>query len=111
MRRAKILGFVNIERASNRCQLHKIYSFLHLTLQEYLAAVYIANLPCTKQRQLIKKYATLEELTLVWLFYFGIVKNTQTAITETLTILIKGIDYKAKSDTFLYQCAFESHCL
>ncbi len=82
-----------------------------MTLQEYLAAVYIANLPCTKQRQLIKKYATLEELTLVWLFYFGIVKNTQTAITETLTILIKGIDYKAKSDTFLYQCAFESHCL
>ncbi len=102
------LGFVNIEHASNRCGLHKIYSFLHLTLQEYLAAVYIANLPCTKQRKLIKKYVTLEELTQVWLFYFGIVKNTQTAITETLTILIKAIFYKAKSDTFLYQCAFES---
>ncbi len=103
-----ILGFVNIERASNRCGLHKIYSFLHLTLQEYLAAVYIANLPCTGQRKLIKKYATLEELTQVWLFYFGIVKNTQTAITETLTILIKAIDDEAKSDTFLYRCAFES---
>ncbi len=102
------LGFVNIERASNRCGLHKIYSFLHLTLQEYLAAVYIASLPCTGQRKLIKKYATLEELTHVWLFYFGIVKKTQTAITETLTILIKAIDYKARRDTFLYQCAFES---
>ncbi len=102
------LGFVNIEHASNRCGLHKIYSFLHLTLQEYLAAVYIASLPYTGQRKLIKKYATLEELTQVWLFYFGIVENTQTAITETLTILIKAIVYKAKSDTFLYQCAFES---
>ncbi len=102
------LGFVNIERASNRCGLHKIYSFLHLTLQEYLAAVYIASLPCAGQRKLIKKYATLAELTQVWLFYFGAVKNTQTAITETLTILIKAIRYKAKSDTFLYQCAFES---
>ncbi len=102
------LGFVNIERASNRCGLHKIYSFLHLTLQEYLAAVYIASLPYTRQRKLIKMYATLEELTQVWLFYFGIVKNKQTAITETLTILIKAIDYEAKSDTFLYQCAFES---
>ncbi len=101
------LGFVNIERASNRCGLHKIYSFLHLTLQEYLAAVYIANLPCTKQRKLIKIYVN-EELTQVWLFYFGAVKNTQTAITETLTIPIKAIDYAAKSDTFLYQCAFES---
>ncbi len=99
------LGFVNIERASNRRGLHKIYSFLHLTLQEYLAAVYIASLPCTGQRKLIKKYA---ELTQVWLFYFGAVKKTQTVITETLTILIKAIDYKAKSDTFLYQCAFES---
>ncbi len=102
------LGFVNIERASNRCGLHKIYSFLHLTLQEYLAAVYIASLPCTGQRKLIKKYATLAKLTQVWLFYFGIVKNTQTAITETLTILIEAIFYKAKSNTFLYQCAFES---
>ncbi len=100
------LGFVNIERATDRCGLHKIYSFLHLTLQEYLAAVYIASLPCTGQRKLIKKYATLEELTQVWLFYFGAVKNTQTAITEALTILTKAIVYKAK--TFLYQCAFES---
>ncbi len=102
------LGFVNIERASNRCGLNKIYSFLHLTLQEYLAAVYITSLPCTGQRKLIKKYATLEELTQVWLFYFGAVKNTQTAIIETLTTLTKAIVYKANSYTFLYQCAFES---
>ncbi len=65
-------------------------------------------MPCTGQTKLIKKYATLAELRQVWLFYFGIVKNTQTAITETLTILIKAIDCKARSDTFLYQCAFES---
>ncbi len=101
------LGFVNIERASNRCGLHKIYSFLHLTLQEYLAAVYIASLPCTGQRKLIKDYATLAELTQVWLFYFGAVKSIQTTITETLTVLIKFIGYQT-SATFLYQCAFES---
>ncbi len=102
------LGFVNIERASNRCGLHKIYSFLHLTLQEYLAAVYIASLPCTGQRKLFKKCAFLAELAQVWLFYFGVVKNTQTAVTEALTILIKSLVHKVKSDTFLYQCAFES---
>ncbi len=102
------LGFVNIECASNRCGLHKIYSFLHLTLQEYLAAVYIASLPCTRQKKLINKYAIFKELRQVWLFYFGALKSSDKTITERLTILIIAIALDAKSDTFLCQCAFES---
>ncbi len=43
-----IIVMKSIKKFPNSLEkIHKIYNFLHLTLQEYLAAVYIASLPCT----------------------------------------------------------------
>ena len=49
------------------------YNFFHLTLQEYMSAFYISQLPADKQRTLFTKHSTMEILT-VWRFVAGLTK-------------------------------------
>ena len=49
------------------------YNFLHLTMQEYLAAYYVSTLPEEKQLELLQKSFWDENLKFMWLMYVGIV--------------------------------------
>ena len=48
------------------------FHFLHLTFQEYTAALYIVRQPLDKQLQLCWSCAGLKHFQMVWRFFFGI---------------------------------------
>ena len=48
------------------------FHFLHLTFQEYLAALYLVRQPLDKQLQLCWSYAGSKRFDMVWRFFFGI---------------------------------------
>ena len=48
------------------------YAFLHLTLQEYFAAVYISQLPKSQQQEIFTHYSSSLHLTVMWTFVAGL---------------------------------------
>ena len=50
------------------------YNFLHLTLQEYLGAFYISQLPASEQRKLFEEHRKLGHLNVVWRFVAGLTR-------------------------------------
>ena len=50
------------------------YSFLHLTLQEYLGAFYISQLTASEQRKLFVEHHKLGHLNMVWRFVAGLTR-------------------------------------
>ena len=48
------------------------FHFLHLTFQEYLAALYLVRQPTDKQLQLCQSYVGSQRFKMVWRFFFGI---------------------------------------
>ena len=50
------------------------YNFLHLTLQEYLGAFYISQLPASEQRKLFVEHCKLGRLNVVWRFVAGLTR-------------------------------------
>ena len=50
------------------------YSFLHLTLQEFLAAYHISELSPEQQLDVIDQYSSASHMRNVWKFYFGLAK-------------------------------------
>ena len=48
------------------------FHFLHLTFQEYLAALYLVRQPTDKQLQLCRSYAGSKRFDMVWRFFLGI---------------------------------------
>ena len=99
------LGFMNVSttlylgRKSVVC-----YSFLHLTLQEFLAAFHVSQLPPAKQKKLFQELYGGEETHLanVWRFVAGL-----TAWKNIGWSLITG-SAKAISPFFV-QCVFEAY--
>ena len=83
------------------------YSFLHLTLQEFLAAYHISTASLEKQKELIKQYCDTVHMRNVWKFYFGLAKfeNDLLAIILTKTFF-KKLLYTDK--LFCIQCAYEA---
>ena len=93
-----VLGLVTVEHIYKLYGVDNMYTFLHLTFQEYLAAVYVAELGKEGQMKVVYEYRSNSELKNMWKFVWGIVK----------------LDYEDFSFTFCHsllhaiQCAFES---
>ena len=68
----KYLGLVTISSSAKLSGFHSSYTFLHLTFQEFLAAVYISSLDTTEQMRVIEEHSNLAMST-VWTFYCGLV--------------------------------------
>ena len=67
------LGLVVVDRQVGIRGKVEVYSFFHLSFQEYLAAVYIAGLDPGHQQQLVKKYGRNNNaLGLMWKFVCGV---------------------------------------
>ena len=78
----------------------KSFYFIHLTIQEFIAAVYVSLLPAEKQREIWSKCLGEPHMAQVWRFYCGL---TQLAQYELLQANITGY-----SKGFQMQCLFES---
>ena len=50
------------------------YNFLHLTVQEYLAAFHISSLSSHEQMEIFGKYRSLQHLDVMWRFVAGLTK-------------------------------------
>ena len=95
---SSVLGLLTVERTCRLYGIEDLYTFHHLTFQEYLAALYIAEQKDDKQQHIITKYCKESSCRNMWKFYCGVIELKKNAIQNLLR------------DDFLYnvQCAFES---
>ena len=90
---------VRADPKSNKTAIESFY-FIHLTVQEFIAVVYVSLLSVEEQREIWSKYLGEPHMAQVWRFYCGL---TQLASYELLQANITGY-----SEDFQMQCLFES---
>ena len=95
---SSVFGLLTVERTCRIYGIEDLYTFHHLTFQEYLAALYIAEQKDDKQQHIITKYCKESSCRNMWKFYCGVIELKKNAIQNLLR------------DDFLYnvRCAFES---
>ena len=96
------LGLITVDSLAKKYGKESLYTFLHLTFQEYLAAYHIAHLEEEQQQRIIKKHGKKKNMQVVWKFYCGLVDHTED--TSKFAQLMK----LARDDLFRVQCAYES---
>ena len=100
------------------------YHFLHLTFQEYLAALHLVKHPLDQQSTIFKSlgsdsdstavfYAISDNFIMVWRFYFGIYfheskKRGKNPNIQQVRQHISGIKTFIDDDQLLWHCAFEA---
>ena len=89
------------------------YNFFHLTLQEYMSAFYISQLPADEQRTLFSEHNSTS-MDVVWRFVAGLTKM-QNIGWEEFKRVMRGIqsEYVAGNDVvsvrlFLLECLYEA---
>ena len=83
------------------------FSFLHLTLQEFLAAYHISKLSPEQQLDVIAQYSSAVHMRNVWKFYFGLVKFSNEGLDGAKKI-IKETSIDDESKLFSIVCAYEA---
>ena len=94
------MGLITIDKMAMMCGFQKLYTFLHLTFQEFLAAFYISSLDEEKQLELIEQLGDAIQMKQVWKFYCGLVPFTNT--------VIRLISQSCHDTPFKVQYSFES---
>ena len=102
----KILCFGLLQRCESILEvgLGVSFHFLHLTFQEYLAALHLARLSPDTQIQCCRSLAGAPRFNVVWQLFFGISKFCSTVCATAQKEIIKTcVDYLT-----LYHCSFEA---
>ena len=71
------LGLIVTDHYFMRYGLNDTYTFLHLTFQEYLGAIYIAELSESERMQIIQTHKNKKNLSVVWRFLCGMMDFSQ----------------------------------
>ena len=99
------LDLVVVDKYFVRYGLKEIYTFLHLTFQEYLSACHIVRLSPQAQEEIILKYGGDKTLGVVWKFYCGMTQFSEEQKMHNVEQLFE----KTKYDILLQlHCAHES---
>ena len=104
---SSVLGLLTVERTCRHYGLEHLYTFHHLTFQEYLAAFHIAGLEKHEQINIIAIYSGDTNLK----FYCGLLgleKSVLLKNKEFLQSLLGQVDFLSP---YKVQCAFESQQL
>ena len=83
------------------------YSFLHLTLQEFLAAYHISKLSPEQQLDVIDQYSSAVHMRNVWKFYFGLAKFSDEGL-DGAKIIIQKTSHDVFPKLFPILCAYEA---
>ena len=111
------LGLLTIEHACKHSGIEELYTFLHLTFQEFLAAFYVAETEDCMQRDIFLKYSCENRMKNVWKFYSGLVQYDSITIPvmfgDRNQRHVSPSDPSYKTDIcfgelYKVQCAFES---
>ena len=94
------MGLITVDCMAKICGFDKLYTFLHLTFQEFLAAYHISKLEEEKQLKVINDCCGKKHMGVVWKFYCGLVDFDRQE--QKLKIMSE------KDDVFNVHCAFES---
>ena len=98
------LGLVVVDKYFVRYGLKEIYTFLHLTFQEFLSACHIVQLDSQAQEEIILKYGSDKSLGVVWKFYCGM-----TQFSDEKMCNFEQLVEETKTEVLLHlRCAHES---
>ena len=98
------LSLLAIDRCFVKYGHDETYSFVHLTLQEYLSAVYLANLDDGQKSDTVKEHCAKENLTVVWRFLCGTLDYSKSSTIEIFDVILTAT---AENDLLHVQCAYE----
>ena len=76
------------------------FHFLHLTFQEYLAALHLVTLSTEEQLEVVRTHGTSSRFAMVWRFFFGLGSKKQGSCIVQVTRKVVFLDEKVV-DTFL----------
>ena len=96
------LGLLNICSELYGRRENVTYNFLHLTLQEYLGAFYISQLPASEQRKLFVKHCKLGYLNVVWRFVAGLTRMRAIGWEEFIGREVRELEEEGEECDFLY---------
>ena len=98
------LGLVTIDSTARLLGYEHLYSFLHLTFQEFLAAFHLTTLDEDTQVIRIREHVSKSEMLVVWKFYCGLVEFCNSK-DQRLELIMNSM---MKDDLYRFQCALES---
>ena len=101
------LGLITVDRMASKCGFDNLYSFLHLTFQEYLAGYHISKLAEDEQLKIISKYGKSKCMYVVWKFFCGLVEFQESNV-HIFDHILASKSKLLKGDLYSVQCAFES---
>ena len=106
---SSVLGLLTVEHTSRHYGLEHLYTFHHLTFQEFLAAFHITGLEVQEQKYLLTKYSICRNMRNVWKFYCGLIKATILQKNKEFLEDILGTKERMFTQlNYKVQCAFES---
>ena len=103
-------GLLTIDLTAKLFGLENVVTFLHLTLQEYLAAYYLAIVEEDQQMKMIKLHGGKNHMRTTFKFYCGLV-NLQHKKYQFDEITIANYDLDEIEGTdplYMFHCAYES---
>ena len=96
-------GLITHDLMVTTCGSENMYSFCHLTFQEFLAAYYISQLELQKQYDIIQTCGPMKHMSVVFKFYCGLV-----TFDAQCSRLIKLFDVSCFNRVHKLHCCFES---
>ena len=105
-------GLLQSAKSILECGYGVSFHFLHLTFQEYLAALYLVRQPPDKQLQLCQSYAGSKHFEMVWRFFLGIssIVCNQSVESDVVKVLIGTYNGDNVNDALiLCHFAFEAN--